>query len=181
MSTNQETQAISETATQTTPAAQAQSNAQAQRAGNQGNKPRRQPLVLRPDQSRRLEVLIAEKLKNPYAALELLTALEAPGARFVGVENGVSAQILKVLQDTDRGLSALDRISVMDLSLMNDRHSIEKGLATVLQSLVNVTAEIAVLANKHPNTKRPVQVLDVNVKAAIKAKAGAEPGQLQAA
>lgn len=133
-----------------------------------------------------LRQMIDEKLKNVGASKELYYALRQPGARFMSFANGATMQTLKVLTDTDRGLTALDRLPAFNVEVMEGRHNIEKKLAVALDALVEVTADIALLANQYKQTGRdPVQIIDPNVKARmakkLPAQASAGESQLKAA
>lgn len=179
MSNNEATQTNSPTAATQAPV-EARNNAQGKAANNQqkSKKGRNAAPELTKEQNDRLHQLIGERLRNPYAARELLTALESPGARFMNFANGATTQALKVLIDTDRGLTALDRLPALNVAMMEGRHSIEKKLALALEALVEVTVDIAVLANTHsPKNARPLLIIDPNVKARMPKMTSSEPAE----
>jgi len=164
---------------QSLPAAPAE-NQQGQRQANQkGQRPARRPAPALSEQQRKLlDSLLTEKLSNPFAARELLTALQSPGARFVVMSNGMTNQIFRILGDTDRALGNLNRVTAQRVENLDARHACEKELASVMTKLAEVTADIATLAKMDPK-----QVLEPNVRALMKAKKGesADAGELKAA
>jgi hypothetical protein len=95
--------------------------------------------------------LFNEKLKNPFAARELLTALKSPGARFFNMGHGLSNQLFRVLQDTDRALVSMGNVSALRPDSVRKRHDIELRLVKVIEDLASVTVEVAVQARVKPH------------------------------
>lgn len=139
----------------TTPATQSQ---QKPASGSKPQKPNQQENGQRPpktrpsladDDKRLLDTLIAEKMKNPYAAKELLTALKNPSARFVAMTSPLTSQALRVLQDADRALASMNRQSLRAGSI-EERHKIELDFASAINTLAKLTAKVAIESKMNP-------------------------------